>query len=100
MCSSVERFARALGARPHLYRQQLRGKHDPPGQARHENWLFIGHPLAGQRFAILDSLVISCKRHGKDPLANLRDVLTRLPKMTNQDDLAPLLPNWTPPTPA
>ena len=31
-----------------------------------------------------------------------RDVLTRLPTMTNQDDLGPLLPrNWTPtPTPA
>jgi hypothetical protein len=27
----------------------------------------------------------------------LRDVLTRLPRMTNQDDLAPLLPkNWQP----
>jgi hypothetical protein len=38
----------------------------------------------------------SCRRHGKDPLAYLRDVLTRLPAMTNQDDLGPLLPrNWT-----
>lgn len=64
-----------------------------------KNWLFIGHPDAGQRSAILYSLVISCKRHGKDPLAYLRDVLTRLPTMTNQDDLDPLLPsNWTPTT--
>jgi hypothetical protein len=30
-------------------------------------------------------------------LAYLRDVLTRLPTMTNQDDLTPLLPsNWVP----
>jgi transposase len=67
-----------------------------------KNWLFIGHPDAGQRSAIIYSLIQSCRRHGKDPLAYLRDVLTRLPTMTNQDDLGPLLPrNWTPtPTPA
>ena len=52
-----------------------------------KNWLFIGHPDAGQRSAILYSLVLSCKRCGKDPLAYLRDVLTRLPAMSNQDDL-------------
>lgn len=63
-----------------------------------KNWLFIGHPDVGQRSAILYSLVISCKRHSKDPLAYLRDVLSRLPSMTNQDNLEPLLPcNWTPP---
>jgi hypothetical protein len=63
-----------------------------------KNWLFIGHPDAGQRSAILYSLVISCKRHGKDPLAYLPDLLTRLPRMTTKDDLDKLLPaNWTPP---
>jgi len=62
-----------------------------------KNWLFIGHPDAGERSAILYSLVISCKRHGKDPLAYLRDLLTRLPRLTNQDSLDALLPcNWTP----
>lgn len=66
-----------------------------------KNWLFIGHPDAGQRSAILYSLVISCKRHGKDPLAYLRDLLTRLPRMSNQDKLDDLLPsNWTPPVAA
>ena len=64
-----------------------------------KNWLFIGHPDAGRRSAILYSLVISCKRHGKDPLAYLRDLLTRLPGMTNQDDFSPLLPcNWVAPS--
>lgn len=63
-----------------------------------KNWLFIGHPDAGQRSAILYSLVISCKRHGKDPLAYLRDLLTRLPRMTTKDNLDALLPqNWSPP---
>ena len=43
------------------------------------------------------SIVVSCQRHRKDPLAYMRDVLTRLPRMTNQDDLDALTPsNWTP----
>ena len=62
-----------------------------------KNWLFIGHPDAGQRSAILYSLIISCERHGKDPLAYLKDILTRLPRMTNQDDLSALTPaKWQP----
>lgn len=66
-----------------------------------KNWLFIGHPKAGQRSAILYSLIVSCQRHGKEPAAYLRDVLSRLPTMTNQQDLSPLLPaNWTAPTSA
>lgn len=43
--------------------------------------------------AIIYSIVVSCQRHGKDPLAYLRDVLTRLPRMTNQDDIAALTPS-------
>lgn len=62
-----------------------------------KNWLFIGHPDAGKRSAIIYSIVVSCQRHGKEPFAYLKDVLTRLPRMTNQDDLSPLLPvNWQP----
>ena len=47
-----------------------------------KNWLFIGEAEAGHRGAILYTLVESCRRRGIDPLAYLRDVLTRLPKMT------------------
>ncbi len=62
-----------------------------------KNWLFIGHPEAGQRSAIVYSLIVSCQRHGKDPLAYLKDILTRLPRMNNRDDLRQLLPrNWQP----
>jgi transposase len=60
-----------------------------------KNFLFIGHPDAGQRSAVIYSLIASCVRHGKDPFAYLRDVLARLPKMKNTDDLSVLLPaNW------
>lgn len=68
-----------------------------PSAIGKKNWLFIGHPAAGQRSAVIYSLVVSCQRHGKDPLAYLRDVLRRLPAMTNQDDLTPLTPAaWQP----
>jgi len=56
-----------------------------------KNWLFIGAADAGQRGAILYTIVESCRRRGLDPLAYLRDVLTRLPKMliTEVADITP-----------
>ena len=57
-----------------------------------KNWLFVGHPDAGDRSSIIYSLVVSWQRHGKDPPAYFRDVFTRLPKLTSNDDLGPLLP--------
>jgi Transposase IS66 family/IS66 C-terminal element len=70
-----------------------------PSKLGAKNWLFVGHPDAGDRAAVLYSLIVSCQRHGKDPHAYLKDVLTRLPAMTNQDDLGPLLPSrWAPAT--
>lgn len=68
-----------------------------PSAIGKKNWLFVGHPDAGQRSAIIYSIVVSCQRHRKDPLAYLRDVLTRLPQMTTRDDLTVLTPaNWKP----
>lgn len=48
-----------------------------------KNWLFIGHPEAGKRSAIIYTIVESCKRHGIEPQEYLTDVLTKLPNMTN-----------------
>lgn len=68
-----------------------------PSKLGVKNWLFVGHPEAGDRAAVIYSLVVSCQRHGHDPHAYLKDVLTRLPAMTNHDDLSPLLPgSWQP----
>ena len=62
-----------------------------------KNWMFVGHPEAGERSAVIYSIIVSCRRFGKDPFLYLRDVLAKLPTMTNQDDLTPLLPsNWQP----
>ncbi len=46
-------------------------------------WLFCGSELAGQRAAIVMSLVQSAKFNGHDPWAYLSDVLERLPSHLN-----------------
>jgi transposase len=48
-----------------------------------KNWLFVGEAEAGERGAIIYTVVESCRRRGIDPYAYLKDVLTRLPNMTN-----------------
>jgi transposase len=55
------------------------------------NWLFIGEAEAGERSAILYTIVECCRRRGLDPYAYLRDILTRLPSATNWQvkDLTP-----------
>jgi transposase len=47
------------------------------------NWLFIREARAGNRSAILYTLIECCRRLGIDPFAYLRDWLTRLPAATN-----------------
>ncbi|HEV8493616.1 MAG TPA: IS66 family transposase [Candidatus Angelobacter sp.] len=49
-----------------------------------KNWLFIGEANAGERGAVVYTVIESCRRRGIDPYAYLRDVLTRLPHMTNR----------------
>jgi transposase len=44
-----------------------------------KNFLFIGHPEAGQRSAVIYSILGSCRRHGINPAEYLRDVFERLP---------------------
>jgi hypothetical protein len=48
-----------------------------------KNWLCMGEAGAGQRGAILYTVIESCRRRGLDPYSYLRDVLSRLPNMTN-----------------
>ena len=61
-----------------------------------KNWLFVGSQQAGERAAVIMSLIESAKLNGHDPWAYLKDVLERLPTL-KQRDLAQLLPhNWRP----
>ncbi len=60
------------------------------------NWLFVGSQQAGERAAVMLSLIESAKLNGHDPWAYLKDVFERLPTLKNRD-LESLLPhNWRP----
>lgn len=56
-----------------LIEQQIK-----PWKLGAKNWLFVGSELAGQRAAVVMSLVQSAKLNGREPWAYLRDVLARI----------------------
>ena len=61
-----------------------------------KNWLFVGSQQAGERAAVIMSLIESAKLNGHDPWAYLKDVFERLPTLKNSE-LHTLLPhNWRP----
>lgn len=60
-----------------------------------KNWLFFGDAHAGERSAIIYSIIESCRRHGVEPYRYLHDVLTRLPSMTNRQIKTILPKAWT-----
>ena len=69
-----------------------------PSGVGKKNFLFIGHPDAGWRSAVIYSVVVSCQRRGLDLWQYLKDVFARLPSATTSQ-LADFLPrNWKPPT--
>jgi transposase len=49
-----------------------------------KNWLFIGEAEAGWRSAVIYTLIENCRRLRLDAYTYLRDLLTRLPHMTNR----------------
>lgn len=69
-----------------LIEQQIR-----PIAIGRKNWLFAGSLRAGKRAAAVMSLIQSAKLNGHDPLAYMKDVLTRLPTHPNSriEDLLP-----------
>jgi transposase len=67
-----------------------------PSAVGKKNWLFIGHPDAGWRAAVIYTVIASCRRHGIEPWEYLRDVLQRLPAL-KQSEITTLLPSrWKP----
>jgi hypothetical protein len=69
-----------------------------PTAVGRKRWLFIGHPHAGWRSAVIYSVLVSCRRRGINPEMYLTDVLRRLPsvKITDIDALLPA--RWHPPS--
>ena len=67
-----------------------------PSAVGKKRWLFIGHPDAGWRSAVIYTIIQSCRRYGLNPQEYLTDVLARLPAMTSRQ-VSTLLPaNWKP----
>ncbi len=67
-----------------------------PSAVGKKNWLFIGHPEAGWRSAVVYSIIVSCQRHRIDPAHYLTDVLRRLPA-AKQSDIPSFIPGvWKP----
>jgi transposase len=58
------------------------------------NWLFCGSDEGGKRAAILYSLTATCKEHGIDAWAYLKDVLERIPTHPNRRRTELLPRNW------
>ena len=67
-----------------------------PSAVGKRRWLFIGHPDAGWRSAVIYTLIQSCRRHGINPQEYLTDVLQRLPSMTSSQVRELLPANWKP----
>jgi transposase len=59
-----------------------------------KNWLFIGCREAGQRAAILYTIVENCRRLKIDTREYLEEVLTRLPGMKESEVVALIPANW------
>ena len=71
--------------------QQIR-----PWATGRKNWLFSGTLPAGQRAAVITSLIQSAKLNGHDPYVYLKDVLQRLPTQ-RASEIEQLLPHrWSP----
>jgi hypothetical protein len=59
-----------------------------------KNWLFAGSERAGQRAAVIQTLLGTAKLNGLDPAAWLKDTLEKLPAWPNSriDELLPFAP--------
>jgi transposase len=69
-----------------------------PATVGRKRWLFIGHPDAGWRSAVIYSVLGSCRRRRLNPQEYLTDVLGRLPS-TKVTGIQELLPGqWKPPS--
>jgi transposase len=67
----------------------------PPAVGR-RRWLFIGHPDAGWRSAVIYTIIQSCRRRAINPQEYLTDVLRRLPAMKSSEVIHLVPSRWKP----
>lgn len=87
----IERALRESKAPPEEVKQKRKDQSRPIAVGR-KNCLFIGAPEAGQRAAIIYSMVEECKRTGTDFNRWLTEVLRKLPTYRVSDGYLNLLP--------
>ena len=80
-----------------VYNNHIENQMRPWGVGR-KIWLLVGSELAGERAAMIMSLLQSARLNKIEPWVYLKDVLTRLPTQLNSklDELLPHL--WRPAT--
>jgi hypothetical protein len=66
-----------------------------PSAPGKKNFLFIGHPEAGERSAVIYTLLGSCQRHKVNPFDYLKDLFTRLPAAKITEIKAFMPAAWT-----
>ena len=95
---SYGRYASPATTSRHYRRLGIKNAIRPTALGK-KNWLFIGEAQAGDRSAIIYTLIESCRRRSIDPYAYLKEVLTRLPAMTIQQVPEILPAVWGKPQP-
>jgi len=87
---SLERYAEAGNGEVKIDNNPVENAIRPSAIGK-KNWLFIGHPKAGQRSAIIYTIIEECRLHGVDPCAYLVDVMPRIMDHSSHH-IAELLP--------
>ena len=73
-----------------IYNNLMENSLRPIARGRN-NWLFFGSREAGQKSAVLFTIIGNCRRRGIDPFTYLRDVFGNVRIITNQN-----AGEWTP----
>jgi len=56
-----------------------------PAAIGRRRWLFVGHPDADWRSAVIYTIIQCCRRRGINPQENLTDVLSGLPALKSYE---------------
>jgi len=90
-----EKLGRAISCSPYDLDNNHAERSVRPLKLGAKNWMFIGADEAGWRSAVIYTMIENIRMEGEDPYAYLKWLFEKLPSMTNQDDLTPLLPkHW------
>jgi transposase len=66
-----------------------------PIALQRKNALFAGHDLGAENWAVIASLIETCKLNGRNPQAYLADALRKIIHRSDADPIDDLMPyNW------